>query len=347
MHVQPGTRLPNNRRAAQSKLLAWTGLNWRPSTLLAVAFMATLISPEISISGRGLRSTWVIFLAWVIFFTVENYPLRSSILSAFSKRRFELSMLSAWLIIVLLNAAIGRGYTGRIHLIITVSLCLIIFVQITYSSIRPEAFRTVVFWTLILLGLDAARSLPMLLSESGIPRLMMLQETDPLLKYEAYISGVGDYNLYTANAIAFPVLLAVAFSFRGVKKLILLISCVCIGLAVVLSTFTAAVLIMVMGAIIFAVLSNRKWKKKFMTRAVILVLVLIIMFGIIYYLRYTEQVSRVITKSIRLYEGITEYGIVVGDETQRASLFMLSLQTSLDNPFIGVGPCTLAENPYL
>jgi O-antigen ligase len=266
--------------------------------------------------------------------------------SALWKKRFELLMFSGWLIMLLMNAVLGRGYTGGHHIIIMVTLCMIIFVRIAYSSLKPEAFGTVAFLTLILLGIDAARSLPTLFSNPGIPRLLM-RDIDPLLRFESSSAGVGGYNLYTATAIAFPVFIAVAFSFSGIKRPILLISCSCIGLAVILSTFTSAVSIMLLGIIVFVLLAYEKSLKKLLTSAVSLVLVLLIIFAVLSFLGNTEQVSFVTSKIVRLYEGITESGVVRGDETGRGSLFMLSLNTFMNNLLIGVGPCTTVLNPWL
>lgn len=330
-----------------TRILARTRLEWRISTFLAVGFIASLVFPYLGLLGKGVWSTWSLFIAWLFIFASENRRFVSSVLSACRRRRFELLMLSGWLIVVLMNAVLGRGYTGWQHMIAMVSLCMIVFIQITYSSLKPEVFRTILFWTMILLGINMARSLPVLLADPGIAKFIMLRDVDPVFQYQAYIAGVGDYDLYTASAITFPVFLAIAFSFSGIKRIMLMGFCICIGLAVVFSTFTGAVSIMVMGVIAFALLSYMKSQKKILIKTLRLGFVFLVILVLFYSLGDKEPVTNVTSKIVRLYKGITESGVVSGDETGRGELFMLSLETFLHNAFMGVGPCTTRENPWL
>jgi len=270
----------------------------------------------------------------------------SLLLSALRKRRFEVSMIILWLLVVLLNAILARGYTGWSHVMLTVTLGMIIIMQVAYAELKRKAFNTIVFWTIILLGIEALRSLPMLFSNPGIARELM-EKPDVLFLYETFSSGVGDYNLYTANAIVLPFFIAVAFGLKRIKRIIVSISCVFIGLAVLLSTFTGAVSIMMFGIIALALMSYGKSLKKFLTGSTLVALFVTVFVVFMAFLGDTEQVSKVIFKIIRLYEGVSEYGFLMGDETKRAYLFMLSFDTFLSNPFWGIGPCTLADNSCL
>lgn len=319
---------------------------WQASTILAICFVASLVSPFLSYIGRGLTVTWSIFLIWLLLFTIENRISLSLYLSVFKKRRYALTMFLLWLFVVFFNASLERGYTGWNHFLLTITLGMIIFMQVVYSSLKPEAFKSIIFWTIILLGIEALRSLPMLFNNPGIARILM-EIPDDIFLYDAYIAGTGDYNLYTANAIVLPCLIAIALDFNGIKRIILFTSCVFIGLAIFLSTFTAAVSMMVFGIFTLAVLSYGMSLKKFL-KGLISVVLVILMFAMLYsFLGDTEQVNKVIEKNIRLYEGISTYGLLWGDETTRSQLFVISLDTFLANPLWGIGPCTTANNPDL
>lgn len=321
-------------------------INVQASTILAICFIATLVLPSVSCLGRGLRSTLPIFIIWLLLFPMENRVSVSFLLSVFKKRRFELSMLIVWFLVVLLNAVLGRGYTGWTHVIFTVMLGMIIFMQTVYAALKPKAFKSIVFWTIILLGIETARSLPMLFSHPGIAKdIMGVVNASDI--YDAYINGVGEYNFYTANAIVYPFFIAAAFKFKGVKRIIYSASCVFIGVAVLLSTFTGAVSIMVFGLLTLAILSYGKSLKKFLTGVANIGLVLIIFLPLFLFLIDTEQVNEVISKIVRLYEGISGQGLLEGEETGRAYLFTISLNSFLSNPFLGVGPCTTVANPNL
>ena len=113
-------------------------------------------------------------------------------------------MLICWTLVVLVNAVYGRGYSGWTHVVQCTTLCMIVFMGVVYSSLKREAFGAVVFWTMLSLGIGAALSLSTIVSDVGVAKRLMVENVDPLLQSESVALGVGDYNLYTANAIAFP-----------------------------------------------------------------------------------------------------------------------------------------------
>ena len=321
-------------------------INFQMSTVLAICFMATLVSPLIGMKLRGLRGTWIFFLLWIFLFTIENRVSLSLYLSTFRKRNFVILMFVLWFLVVLLNAVLERGYTGWTHVMHTMTLGMIIFMQITYAALKQKAFRTIVFWTIILIGLEAARSLPTLFYNPGIARYLM-DDPDPNQLYMAILAGVGTYNLYTSNAIIMPFFIAAVLNFRGIKRIILFLSILFIGLAVLLSTFTGAVSIMVLGILSLVLLTHMKSLKKILIGIASIILIICVFIYLFPLLNDIPQVNRVVSKVFRLYEGVSESGLLRGDETTRAYLFTISLDTFLNNLLLGIGPCTTVPNPGL
>ena len=140
---------------------------------------------------------------------------------------------------------------------------------------------------------------------------------------------------------------AAACNFKGLKRGALFLSCIFIALAILLSTFTGAVLLMTLGILALFVLSYAHSPTIRMAICLIAVLAIFIFIFIVNISSDVAQIDRVISKSIRLFEGVSEYGFLTGDETMRAYLFTLSLNTFLDAPLLGIGPSTLADNPNL
>ena len=182
------------------------------STFLAICFLVTLVSPFFSYIGRGFRTTWPLFVIWLLVFVCENHFSIATYSAILKKWRFPLLMLAMWFFVVLSNALIYRGYTGWVHTMLTVTFCMLIFMNTVYISQKPKTFWIIAFWVILLLGVEAMRSLPILFLNPGLPReLMEAPEVD--LQFKAFSTGVGDFNLYTANAIMFPFFLGGSLQF--------------------------------------------------------------------------------------------------------------------------------------
>ena len=82
-------------------------------------------------------------------------------------------MFGLWTLIVLLNMLAGHGYAGQMHSMVTITLGMVLVVELVFAVQARQVQERVILVLLVLLGLEALRSLPTLWSEPLLPRSMM------------------------------------------------------------------------------------------------------------------------------------------------------------------------------
>lgn len=323
---------------------------WIPN-LLATLFLLSVVMPAPA-KLVGLKLPWGLFLLWLL----SRTSVRSSINSVMAGSRGAGGVLLVvmWTAVVGVNAVTGRGGSGRIHLIVAVSMMMAAVMGAYSSRWGRRPFVALMSAATLVLGLEAAVSLPTLLLEGGIARdLMEINAENPTgpgaeLGSEAFkgymFRGVGDFNLYSALSILLPLMIGNARHHRGAMAGLLWCAIAAITASIGLSTFTAAFGMVVVGVATTLMLAQLNGKITGIITAVggagILVAMWLIMSDS---LQDVAQFQFVVDKMFRLVEGVSQSGMVEGDETMRGYLATISLNTIVDAPLFGVGPTTMSQ----
>jgi len=321
-----------------------TRTNWSPAMIIAVIFLFSIMSPLMSYVGHGLKTSWPIFGVWIYFTILEKRNLSSSIKKEIYNRRFELCMFSAWLFLIFFNYALGRGYTGLVHLQVTLTLGMVLCVDIFYTAKNNKSHEAIQISVLILVGLEVTRSLGTLFLEPSLVRQAMYLGGQSELYARTFLSSVGDYGYYTGLALAIPVMVALWLKQEGILRIVLLPILVMISVSIILSSFLGATLLMVLGfcLLILLVILFGKNRLRWIVLFSLIILLAIYIWG--NYLASTIQATTEIDKFILQTNSVMQYGLIEGDLTNRAGLWLMSWRTFLDHPFLGIGPITGQNN---
>ncbi|MHB9131491.1 MAG: O-antigen ligase family protein [Armatimonadota bacterium] len=310
----------------------------------AVCCIFALYNPVVRYFGKDLKTLWPLLALWVVLLLMDKCTHWRLLLAALSARQGELLLFIGWMIVLLINTLIGRGISGIPHLFTVVTTLMILLIAIYYSACHPRGYRFLSLITLAVLAVETTRSLPVLFSGTDLTRRIVLY---PSLVLEAAKLGLQGYDFYLALAIVFPCFLAWALTSRGLQRILLLIACGPIALAVMLATYTVAFYILLAGIgsyVLFASVTSRH-----PMRCLGVLLLVVVGCGIIWstYLQHLDQVQFVTKKASAIFTGITESGIEDGETTGRGKRLMASLHTFENNPLWGIGPYTTIDNPFL
>jgi hypothetical protein len=316
------------------------------TVVLASGFLLSVLLPIIT-RTVGLKATWLVFAIW----------MASSASVAFSKSNrarlpiITIASMAVWLGVIVVNIVFDRGApkSALIHLLMGVSHVMAVVMGAVVGMASDWVKRSILVVVIVLLGIQAAISLPTLYTENGIGReLMDDREEAHYLQQEYARKGVGDFNLYTALAVLLPTLLGTVLLSSWRIRIGTAIALVAIMASLLLSTFTAAFAIASFG--LFTLVGGMNWRRGFVGMAFVYgSLIMAIAGGLVILQGFGElkQVNFVTDKLVRLFEGITAAGVVEGDETARGHLASMSLATFLEDPLVGIGPVTMVENAQL
>ncbi len=317
------------------------------SLVPALLFIAALISPLVSRVGHSLILAWISYPVWLILIIIENPKILIRIKEEVSRRSFALTMFACWTLVIAANFLYGRGYTGRLQLMIMVTLGMVIFMEITYTVKGGNAWKTLVNITFILLGAEVIWSLPTLWSQPMLARNIMWLEGDSPLYTQAALAGVGEYGFYTGCAIVFPFLVAWSYERKGLMRLLFLVLCGAIAIAIILANFTGATFLMVAGFCLLSIVAFLSGRKKMHLLFYISLLGLVALGIWRLFLYESVQAEFLIDRVTREIIGVREKGLIGGDTTNRAIYWEMSLNTFLRNPLVGIGPSSGQENPFI
>lgn len=322
----------------------------RIARFLELAFLLSVIMP-ISSKLVGLKLVWGIFGLWAMVVFLGGRFLRGTATKGVGLT--GLVLMIAWTAVVVTNAVIGRGGSGRIHSIIAITM-LMGSMMGTYSAWfdRGGVARIITALALVL-GLQALVSIPTLFSEGGIARDLMEVNTDnviggglgmTMVDLGGYaLRGVGDFNLYSSLGVLFPLMLGQVWGRSSGARWLILGALVCILVSVALSTFTASVGVLILGVIALLLLMQVDGKVSgVITAGGGMLVFLVVWIAVADSLHDIAQLQFVTDKIFRLLEGVSQAGLVEGDETMRGYLATLSLDTFAQFPLFGVGPVTMA-----
>ena len=321
------------------------------SSLISVAFAAlfvmTLVSPYLNSSGHGIRNSWAVYSLWLmsIFFWKRGALNKTFI--EMKRRKYEVILLLSWLMVVMLNAVLARGYTWDLHLFSMLTMSMVIFMQLSYSAQHDGSDDVLLMAVIVFIGLEVLRSIPTLWSQPALARIVMGVAATPEMIAEAGAASVGQYGYYAGLAIILPVIVTRAIVSSGSKAIMLWITAAAIAFAITIATFMGAILLMILGLAILSIFHIKYAKSKIKTLASYGALVAVFFVTFMALLGDMEQVSYIADKATKQFSGIKEYGIKEGDVTERSDVWEMSFNTILENPLFGVGPVTNRKNPFL
>lgn len=224
---------------------------WAWSYVPALLFLGSLVSPFVGIEGHGIRTAWMFFVVWLVVAFAERPASFRGVGGVIHARRFELFWLVCWNTVVLLNYLAGRGFASDLHAILVLTLDMVVALDLVYAARGRRTYNALSSLLIFGVGLGVIVSLPVLLGHSGLARQIMDRARTPDLVLLARSAGVGTYSFYTALAIAFPVVVAMALQRRWFLRWLFLVLSAGVALAVLVSTFTGAVLLLGIGAAMF------------------------------------------------------------------------------------------------
>lgn len=256
-------------------------------------------------------------------------------------------MFLAWLSLITANLLMGRGFTGLIHFEIMLTLAMVLFIDIVYSTFGEKRHNTLRIGILILIGIEVTRSIGTLYSNPRLVRDAMSQSYATLTYVRASLFSVGTYDLYTGMALVFPIMLAMTLKQTGFWRVVLFAFLIIIATSIVLSTLMGATLILVCGTLLLGLLMVPFGKNRFGILLLFLLIGVISFFVWTKLLSSTSQAEYVINKFNTITASVLNRGLLQGDITARANLWLMSWYTFLQNPWFGIGPATGANNPYM
>lgn len=311
--------------------------------LFSVLFFLTFLAP-IFATTIGTKFAWGCFCAWA-FVVIPSILQGSKSLRVLWKNWIAFGV---WIIVISINVVLERGGSdaGIIHLIVAISTLMAAIMGAVIGTMPAWVRRAMLTTFLVILGIQAYISLPTLFFENGISRDLMDRDTSAILEKVFYAKrGVGDFHLYTGLAILTPALLGIVLFESWRYRIILGFFLIGILGSIILSTFSAAVFLALLGTVILV--GGILWSRGFIGMIMLYAVVMGVLAVSLTLLSELQQVDRVSSKLERLFEGVSTAGIVDGDETGRGYLASISLDTFLAEPTFGVGSVSMGKNSPL
>lgn len=314
---------------------------------LAIVFILFLVSPHLSYTGQGIKRSWVVYCLWLMTVYCGKPSALKNLVLEVRRRRLEVFFILFWLLVVLINAALEHGNTWDLHLIIMISMCMVFTVQLYYVAQRDGSYESFLKAFLLILGFEIINSLPMLWSNPAVARMLTGGIASPEEVVAAGKAGVGQYGYYTGLAIVLPAIVTQAIINRGFARLLLWIIIGVIVLAIAISTFMGAILLMASGFLFLAFFHIIYARSRL--KVTILYGALLLCFFLAWEATISdlEQGTYIAKKLEAQFTAVARVGIIEGDKTKRADTWKSSWNTFLENPLFGIGATTNRDNPDL
>jgi hypothetical protein len=310
---------------------AENNLRFSTHSLVAISFLVALIIPYVSYVGRGDIASYVLFLIWLATILSKRNNVYK-ILVILSVRKFEVLFLFLFSLVALFTYLFITPTTKAFQFtLIPLTYFCIIVMDGYYFTINPEYKFSIFFVLIMVLGIQAAISLPYIFSaDDTISRMYTSGELEGVVLEETLKHGVGSANLYSSLCGVFFLGLGKLQGIANLKvKLLLIISLVFILLSIVSSSYSISFWMLAIGGLILLFKSN--WRK---IKFIHLIGVCLVVGGlVIFYNSFLADsaVMEPIQRKIQLFKDGTLR------EDGRIDLAEMSMRTFLKNPFFGVG----------
>jgi hypothetical protein len=302
----------------------------------------SFVSPQVSMLGRGLRTTLPAMA--VSFFAI-------SVISPKAFLRGFARLWSTFLLgfIFLTQAAFRFAHDDKASALWHTffwgplfAILLLLWIA-AFTELGSDAVHRLRRWVSFSWCISLAVGLPSLITHPGVARLTMGNPS--AVKYAAIWAplGVGEYSVYTALAICLGPLFVTLHHLKGLWRWIALPLLCLAATAVLLSTFTmaSACLVLSLSSILLVwAMGDRGWSRILRTFLLLfMVLLLVVMFPLLYdRAKKIPQAEFVVTKVERLFYGISKAGLERGDETERGKMFTDEMRSFVEEPFFGYIP---------
>jgi hypothetical protein len=306
--------------------------------MLMGLLFASFLSPQLSYWGRGLKLSLPLFCFLTIHILISN---------KYNEYEF-IEKRNKYIIVGLVFIADGffrylmHPVNSLKHNYI-ISCLICIFLWFTISLLRCQSIKTIetIRWICLLsIGVSIGLGIPLLIQKPGVARLTMGNPLERKFIALYFPKGIANYSLYTAIAIAWPVIANWLLNYKHKSILskwigwfLLFVS----SIAVIFSTFTMAVILIISSIILWLILiiiKNNSNKMRIF--GILLVIIILTIAPKIYNasLRASAvQFSSI--KATRITENIISTGFLKGDETGRAKMLVNTLPTILKYPLLG------------
>jgi hypothetical protein len=308
-------------------------------TVITSAFFISFLSPQIGLLGRGLRTLLPLFLLIIILAVTKS--------SVIDMRKFEKIILPSIFGLIFITFGFIRYFLHPIPnafkgQVINMLLCFMVWIVIVILRIIfPNSTENVRWIALGAFGISLGVGIPLLFSEPGIARLTAggnpLAENNEI---SLYAKGIANYSWYTPVAIAFPVIANWLYNAKPRRKILKIFGWVSLLLAsgaVIFSTFSMAILLLLSAIFLFLLLITltvRKTKPRIISIA-ILVSLFIVMPALYKFAADTDATQFSTLKLTRMFINISNEDIYTSDETGRIQMLADSFQTFIRNPIFG------------
>lgn len=292
-----------------------------------------LITPMIIFLNQLLRG---VFFTWPLFFIWFSYSVKKN--NNFDKFRKVLILrqsafisIGAFVVIVFFYYAFVTTTDKALQYFTVFFNFILVLIIDSYYSIRSEKYRlSILFFIILLLGIQAAYSIPYLLNtNSYIIRLFSSGQLDSLQTLDAIKHGVGNNGLYSSIGAIAILGFSIMNRFSLLIRIILICSIIALIFSIIVSTLLAPVFLLSVGILIIAI----KYGKKVFNLKIALYTVAIITILFVFYLNVLSKTDlmRPIQAKIEAFDSNKQ------DVTGRRALADVSINTIMDHPFFGIG----------
>lgn len=307
--------------------------------LLAFLFITIPMLSYANYLLHGVKTTWLVFILWIVVVRIFNRGTVPAWLSFMGTRKAEFFSLGVFVFLMLVYYVFVRENGKSLNYVTSFSTMFMVLVMDSYYAvIHPKHRQSVLFLCVLCLGIQAAISIPYLLSaDSFVTRLYASGALSEAESLDAIKHGVGDNGLY--SSVAAVVFAAYASGLKMAPKFKYLIygAIVPIVISILASSFLACILLLSIGLLLLMFV----FRRKLLTSRALFALVACfigVSFFYTYYLSETDLLLPVVDKAEGLIKNFGRSGFSADtDVTGRAKLANVSINTFMDNPLFGIG----------
>lgn len=311
------------------------------SFLIIQIFWMTLYIQGIFYLLGGISAQIVLLFFWLL--TILMRPMRSvnaivnAIIGRLRAHRLELMLLTMFIIVTALNLLFDRGIKAYGYFIRSLLLLITYVTVIIHLKQNHARYAQASIAMTLAIGVAALYTLSFIVGELRVNPFSITHYNfqGRGADYADYVEWFAGWSFYTMCAIAMPCLIAAALRRRGALRYCSLALCLSTIVMLVLSTFAAAVILLLMGFTGFFLFSIRKPKPY-----LVIVLIALICFFLMRQFDVAQivQIQHLGTKIFGIFDvsrPINYYD--PSDSRGRLLLIKNSWQTFMQHPLFGIG----------
>jgi hypothetical protein len=309
---------------------------------IAIYFLGRALFPILRFSLDGYRLSFILLPVW-LFMAYRSGSGHQMWKSVTGSRGFFVGICgySIWLVLEMLikrSPDAGRDIGWLIITALPVYL-----MGCFYGYLQPDRFWRIVRILLVILGIQAAYSIPFLISGVWNAKVVMNgvdydTAAGKLYMIEAALHGIGGYDLYMNTAVLVSIVSGFAlYKRRGwITRSFWVLSCAFILLASIESTFSASALVATLGTVVVLIIATVSGRLALST-----LLIFFLMTGLIGGLVFnkvlsSDQYAYTTEKLSNIIESVDNYGLK-GETTGRGERIFMSINAFLESPLVGYG----------